>query len=82
MAITAVNRALEATPPVNERLITEVRRSEDGWAVEVEDARGQRLWYWLAGWAGIPQAGDRARFHGGVAGQPLRKVEINGRTVF
>jgi hypothetical protein len=73
---------MEGAQSFEERVITDVRRAEDGWNIEVEDARGRRLWYWLAGWGCVPQAGDRARFYGGKAGHPIRNVEINGHSMY
>jgi hypothetical protein len=68
--------------PVIERIITDVRRQEDGWGVEVQDERGHRLWYWIADTGCIPAAGSIARFFGGVSGQRLKGIEINGCQVF
>jgi len=82
MAIENTHYRRDGILPIEERVITDVRRAEDGWDVEVEDPQGRRLRYWLAGWQCIPRLGDRARFHGGVDGRPLRNVEINGRSVY
>ena len=61
------------------RIVTGVHRAEDGWDIEVEDARGVRLTYWIAGTSDcVPHVGDTARFYGGASGEPLHGVEING----
>lgn len=67
---------------VEHRKITDVRLAEDGWSVEVEDPRGIRLTYWVAGADCVPHVGDTARFYGGAAGQPLRGLDINDCRVF
>ena len=65
------------------RTVTEVSRAEDGWSIEVEDTRGVRLTYWIAGASDcVPQVGDIARFYGGVSGTPLHGLEINGYRVY
>lgn len=71
-----------AATPVIERVITDVAREEDGWGIEVEDARGSRLWYWIADIGCVPAPGSVARFYGGAFGHPLRGIEINGCQVY
>jgi hypothetical protein len=67
-----------ATNP-DQRTVVGVSRAEDGWSIEVEDTRGVRLTYWIAGVTEcIPHVGDTARFYGGVSGAPLHGLEING----
>jgi hypothetical protein len=73
---------MAATTP-DSRTVTDVCRAEDGWSIEVEDTRGVRLTYWIAGSTGcIPRVGDTASFYGGVSGRPLYGLEINGCRVF
>jgi len=70
-------------PAPDPRIVTDVIRSEDGWSIEVEDARGVRMTYWIAGADEcIPRVGDTARFYGGVSGMLLHGLEINGCRVF
>lgn len=73
---------LAHTDPIDLRTITAVSHMAEGWSVEVEDAAGVRLTYWLADTGCIPHIGDTVTFYGGVAGQPLHGIEINGRRVY
>lgn len=74
-----MDRSAFPLPNPDPRIVTDVSRDEDGWSIEVEDTRGVRLTYWLAGASDcVPQIGDTARFYGGVSGEPLHGVEING----
>ncbi len=70
--------------PSEVRVITDVKRIEDGWSIEVEDARGIRLTYWIADTRSgcVPHVGDTAHFYGGTFGKPLQGLEINGCRVF
>lgn len=73
---------LMPTASIDQRTITAVTHMADGWSVEVEDADGVRLTYWLADTGCIPHVGDTVTFYGGVSGQPLHGIEINGRRVY
>lgn len=73
---------VSSTGIVERRLVTDVRRGEDGWAVEVEDPRGVRLTYWVASTSCVPHVGDTALFYGGAGGQPIQGIAINNCRVF
>ncbi len=66
----------------DQRAITAVSRMSDGWSIEVEDASGVRLDYWLADTGCVPHVGDTVTFYGGVLGEPLHGIEINGCRVY
>lgn len=86
MAMMDMNSLFGMTPEghdqIDQRTITAVSRMSDGWSIEVEDAFDVRLTYWLADTGCVPHAGDAVMFHGGVCGQPLRGIEINGCRVY
>ena len=65
-----------------DRTITHVSLAEDGWAIEVEDAAGVRLTYWIADLDSAPLAGSVARFHHRYRDRRLCALEIDGQFVF
>jgi hypothetical protein len=68
--------------PSVDKTITSVSLAEDGWAIEVEDADGVRLTYWIAALGQMPLEGSKARFFHRKFDRRLCGLEIDGQVVF
>jgi hypothetical protein len=55
---------------------------EDGWEIEVEDATGTRLSYWVGGQSPTPSVGSTVLFFHGSADHRLCGMEIDGHRIF
>ncbi|HEX5166812.1 MAG TPA: hypothetical protein VFV93_15510 [Thermomicrobiales bacterium] len=79
-----VHQPMQQTAPQEPSSATIVAAAycEDGWEIEVEDATGIRLTYWVGGQSAAPAVGATVLFYHGSADHRLCGMEIDGHRLF